>query len=139
MLVPEVGYCNYYCSLCTQVRPTGTLQTLTIEEKNQLKIGTAWVNQNRCIPWKFGDPCIVYEEHCPVSPKAIKFMKIKFERQEGILKTPLAPIIDIEQCTGCGICENKSPVVDAPAIYVTSVGETRSEKNQMLLDIIKPE
>jgi MauM/NapG family ferredoxin protein len=139
MLVPEVGYCDYYCSLCTQVCPTGALQNLSIEEKNQLKIGTAWVNRNRCIPWKFGDPCIVCEEHCPVSPKAIKFKKIEVEHIDGAIKTPLAPIIDTELCTGCGICENKCPVVDAPAIYVTSVGETRSEKNQMLLDIIKPE
>jgi MauM/NapG family ferredoxin protein len=139
VLKPEIGYCEYYCSLCTQVCPTGALKELTIEEKNQIKIGTAWVNRNRCIPWKFGDPCIVCEEHCPVSPKAIKFMKIEVERQDGVTKTPLAPVIDLEQCTGCGICQNKCPVVDDPAIYVTSVGESRSEKNQMLLDIITPE
>jgi MauM/NapG family ferredoxin protein len=139
MLVPEIGYCDYYCSLCTQVCPTGALKELTIEEKNELKIGTAWVNRNRCIPWKFGDPCIVCEEHCPVSPKAIKFIKIKVERPDGVIKTPIAPVIDLDQCTGCGICENKCPVVDSPAIYVTSVGESRSDKNQMLLDMIKAE
>jgi MauM/NapG family ferredoxin protein len=139
MLNMEIGYCDYYCSLCTQVCPTGAIKELTIEEKNQLKIGTAWVNRNRCIPWKFGDPCIVCEEHCPVSPKAIKFLKIEVQRPDGVVKTPLAPVIDLDQCTGCGICENKCPVVDAPAIYVTSVGESRSEKNQMLLDIIKTE
>jgi MauM/NapG family ferredoxin protein len=135
----KIGYCDYYCSLCTQVCPTGAIKELTIEAKNELKIGSVWVDRNRCIPWKFGDPCIVCEEHCPVSPKAIKFQKIEVLHLEGIVKTPLAPIIDLEQCTGCGICENKCPVVDAPAIYITSVGETRSEKNQMLLDIIKVE
>lgn len=138
-LDPKIGYCDYYCSLCTQVCPTGAIEELTIEAKNALKIGSAWVDRNRCIPWKLGDPCIVCEEHCPVSPKAIKFMKIEVERQDGTIKTPLAPVIDLEQCTGCGICENKCPVVDSPAIYITSIGETRSEKNQMLLDIIKPE
>lgn len=138
-LDPKIGYCDYYCSLCTQVCPTGAIKELTIEEKNELKIGTAWVNRNRCIPWKFGDPCIVCEEHCPVSPKAIKFQKIEVLHLDGIVKTPIAPIIDLDQCTGCGICENKCPVVDSPAIYVTSVGESRSEKNQMLLDIIKVE
>lgn len=135
----KIGYCDYYCSLCTQVCPTGAIKELTIEAKNELKIGSVWVDRNRCIPWKFGDPCIVCEEHCPVSPKAIKFQKIEVLHLEGIVKTPLAPIIDLEQCTGCGICENKCPVVDAPAIYITSVGESRSEKNQMLLDIIKIE
>ena len=139
MLVPKIGYCEYYCSLCTQVCPTGAIQELSIEEKNNLKIGTAWVDKNRCIPWKFGDPCIVCEEHCPVSPKAIKFIKIEVNRPDGIVKTPLAPVIETEPCTGCGICENKCPVVDQPAIYVTSVGETRSERNQMKLDIIQPD
>ena len=56
MLVPKIGYCEYYCSLCTQVCPTGAIQEMTIEAKNQIKIGTAWVDKNRCIPWKFGDP-----------------------------------------------------------------------------------
>ncbi len=139
MLVPKIGYCEYYCSLCSQVCPTGAIKELTIEQKTQVKIGTAWVNKNRCIPWIFGDPCIVCEEHCPVSPKAIKLMKTEVTLPDGVVKTPLTPVIDIELCNGCGICENKCPVVDAPAIYVTSVGESRSEKNQLLLDIIQQE
>ncbi|MBN1223046.1 MAG: 4Fe-4S binding protein [Candidatus Aminicenantes bacterium] len=139
MLVPKIGYCEYYCSLCTQVCPTGAIRELSIPEKNQLKIGTAWVNKNRCIPWKFGDPCIVCEEHCPVSPKAIKFVSNSVEQPDGTIKTAQAPVVDIATCTGCGICENKCPVVDAPAIYVTSIGETRSERNQVLLDLIKTE
>lgn len=133
----EIGYCEYYCSLCTQVCPTGAIKELNIEEKNQQKMGTAWVNRNRCIPWKFGNPCIVCEEHCPVSPKAIQLTKIEVVLRDGSIKTPLAPVIDLETCTGCGICENKCPVVDQPAIYVTSVGESRSERNQLLLDVIK--
>ena len=139
MLVPKIGYCEYYCSLCTQVCPTGAIKDLSIAAKNQVCIGTAWIDKNRCIPWKFGDPCIVCEEHCPVSPKAIKFIKIDIPRPDGVIKTPLAPQIEVDSCTGCGICETKCPVVDLPAIYITSVGETRSEQNQMRLDLIQPE
>ena len=139
IMVGKIGYCEYYCSLCTQVCPTGAIQELTIKKKNELKIGTAWVEKNRCIPWKFGNPCIVCEEHCPVSPKAIKFIQNSVEYPDGTIKTAKAPVVDMEICTGCTICENKCPVVDAPAIYVTSIGETRSERNQMLLDLIKAE
>jgi polyferredoxin len=135
-LVPEIGYCEYYCSLCTQVCPTGAIQELTVEQKTQVKIGTSWINKNRCIPWTFGDPCIVCEEHCPVSPKAIKLLETEVKTPEGEIKRPLAPVIDMELCIGCGICENKCPVVDEPAIYVTSVGESRSDQNQLKLDVI---
>jgi formate hydrogenlyase subunit 6/NADH:ubiquinone oxidoreductase subunit I len=58
---------------------------------------------------------------------------------DGTIKTAQAPVVDMATCTGCGICENKCPVVDAPAIYVTSIGETRSERNRVLLDIIQTE
>ncbi len=138
VLVPKIGYCEYYCSLCSQVCPTGAIQELTVEKKIQVKIGTAWINKSRCIPWVFGDSCIVCEEHCPVSPKAIKLVKTEVKLPDGTIKTPLTPFIDTSECTGCGICENKCPVVDEPAVYVTSVGETRSEKNKLLLDISQP-
>jgi formate hydrogenlyase subunit 6/NADH:ubiquinone oxidoreductase subunit I len=139
MLNMKVGYCEYYCSLCTQVCPTGAIQELTIEEKLEVKIGTSWVDKNRCIPWKFGNPCIVCEEHCPVSPKAIKLIETEVKLPDGSVKSAKAPFIDTELCTGCGICENKCPVVDAPAIYITSVGESRSERNQVLLDTVEQE
>ena len=136
MLVPKIGYCEYYCSLCTQVCPTGAIQKQTIEEKNKLKIGSAWVNKSRCIPYVLGKPCIVCEEHCPVSPKAIKLVEVETKLPDGKVAVQKAPVIDLELCTGCGICENKCPVVDDPAVYVTSVGETRSEKNRLLLQVI---
>jgi len=137
ILVPRIGHCEYYCSLCSQVCPTGAIQELTVEEKTKVKIGLAWVNKNRCIPYDLGTPCIVCEEHCPTSPKAIKLVKTEVKLPDGTIMTPLAPVIDTDLCIGCGICENKCPVVDKPAIYVTSVGESRSEKNQLLLDLIK--
>jgi RnfABCDGE-type electron transport complex B subunit len=36
-------------------------------------------------------------------------------------------------CIGCGLCENKCPVYDMRAIRVSSVGESRSERNVLLL------
>ncbi len=134
-LVPKIGYCEYYCSLCTQVCPTGAIRKLTVEEKNKVKMGSAWVNRSRCIPYVLGKPCIVCEEHCPVSPKAIKLVEVETKLPDGTAVVQKAPVVDLELCTGCGICENKCPIVDDPAIFVTSVGETRSAKNRLLLDI----
>jgi polyferredoxin len=138
VLVPRIGYCEYYCSLCSQVCPTGAIKKLTLEEKAKVKIGSAWVNKSRCIPYVFGRPCIVCEEHCPTSPKAIKLIRTETKLPDGTILTPLAPVMDLDLCIGCGICENKCPVMDDPAIFCTSVGESRSDKNQLLLDIGKP-
>jgi len=135
MLVPKIGYCEYYCSLCSQVCPTGAIRELTVPEKLTVRIGTAWINKNRCIPYFLGRPCIVCEEHCPTSPKAIKFVMAETKLADGSVATQKAPVIDLSLCIGCGICENKCPVMDDPAVYVTSVGEQRSEKNQLLLPI----
>jgi len=134
VLVPKIGYCEYYCSLCSQVCPTGAIKELTVPEKTVVKIGTAWIDKNRCIPYFLGRPCIVCEEHCPVSPKAIKFVMVETKRPDGTTAVEKAPVIDPDLCIGCGICENKCPVADRPAIYVTSVGEQRSKDNQLLLN-----
>ncbi len=137
VLVPKIGYCEYYCSLCSQVCPTGAIKELTIPEKTQVRIGTAWINKNRCIPYFLGRPCIVCEEHCPTSPKAIKFVMVETKLSDGTTATQKAPVMDLSLCIGCGICENKCPVQDDPAIYVTSVGEQRSKENQLLLQTLE--
>jgi ferredoxin len=36
-----------------------------------IRIGTAFMDRGRCLPWAMGIPCIVCQENCPVSPKAI--------------------------------------------------------------------
>jgi len=43
------------------------------------------------------------------------------------------PWVGLEQCVGCGACERSCPVFDEAAIRVTSVGESRSAKNRILL------
>lgn len=122
LLVPVIGYCEFNCTLCGQVCPTGAIQELSVPEKQKVKIGLAFVDTGRCIPFAFGRPCIVCEEFCPTPKKAIYFKKIKGPKGE----TVNAPVVDIDLCIGCGICETKCPVNDIPAIRVTSAGETRN-------------
>ncbi|MDD8020249.1 MAG: 4Fe-4S binding protein [Acidobacteriota bacterium] len=138
VLVPRIGYCEYYCSLCSQVCPTGAITELTIEEKTTVKIGTAFVDKNRCLPYTLGRQCLVCEEHCPVSPKAIQTITVETLTPEGKVATNLAPFVNVNNCIGCGICENKCVVVDEPAIRVSSIGEARSEKNRLLLQVNEP-
>jgi len=72
--------CQYNCIACGQLCPTAAIRPLTLEEKHgtgrfadtgPIRLGTAFVDRGRCLPWAMDKPCIVCEENCPVSPKAI--------------------------------------------------------------------
>jgi polyferredoxin len=133
VLVPRTGYCEYRCTLCGQVCPTGAIKELPLEEKVKVKIGLAMIDKSRCLPWAHATPCIVCEEVCPTPKKAVWFEEAKVVDRKGRKKRIKRPRVDLELCIGCGICETKCPVLDMPAIYVTSIGESRSKDNRLLL------
>jgi len=133
ILVPRLGYCEYRCTLCGQVCPTGAIKRLKLEEKAKVKIGIAMLDKGRCLPWAHATPCIVCEEVCPTPKKAIWFEEAKVRDRSGKESVVMQPRVDLELCIGCGICETKCPVGSRAAIYVTSIGESRSKENQLLL------
>jgi ferredoxin len=110
-LVPEIGYCEYHCTLCGKVCPTGALKSLPEQEKLCTKLGTAVIDRSTCLPWAKGEECLVCEEHCPVFDKAIR------RRQEAPGEA-LKPYVIDTLCVGCGICQTKCPVRPVRAIRV---------------------
>jgi len=139
LVVPRIGYCQPSCVLCGQACPTGAIWEFTAREKGwrgeagapaskPIRIGTAFYDRGRCLPWAMATECIVCQEWCPTSPKAIYLR----EADAGGRKLR-QPYVDPELCVGCGACEFACPVADRAAVYVTSVGENRSGTNQFLL------
>jgi polyferredoxin len=133
VLVPKIGYCEFRCTLCGQVCPTGAIQELPLEKKMEVKLGLAMIDKSRCLPYAHATPCIVCEEVCPTPKKAVWFEENIVKDREGKESPMKQPRVDLELCIGCGICETKCPVMTQPAIYVTSIGESRSKENQLLL------
>ncbi len=143
VLVPRTGYCEPSCTLCGQACPTGAIWEITAAEKGwvvntgkndkPVRIGTAFYDRGRCLPWAMATDCIVCEEWCPTSPKAIYLLPADVKDQAGNVKQVKQPYLNPERCVGCGACEYACPVQDRPAVYVTSVGESRSKTNQILL------
>ena len=129
------GYCEHTCTICGSVCPTGAIAEITSIEKTEtpIRIGSAHLDRGRCLPWSGNGPCIVCEEHCPTSPKAIYLIENRVEDPRNTLTPVKLPQIDLKQCTGCGICENKCPVKGKPAIRVIAAGESRSLTNRILL------
>lgn len=123
--MPRNGFCEYNCNLCGQVCPTGAIQALEVEDKQKLKMGTAFFDKNRCIPWYRMANCLVCEEHCPTPQKAIQFDEKEVVRSNGEKLLVKFPYVKEELCVGCGICVTKCPVPGTAGIFVTTAGETR--------------
>ena len=133
VLAMNLGYCEYECTLCTQVCPTDAIEELTLDKKLEAKIGLAAIDRGRCLPWASARSCIVCEEHCPTPTKAIWFEEVEVLNEHGEYVAVKQPHDNPDLCIGCGVCENKCPFRDRPAIYVTSAGETRNPDNEVLL------
>ncbi len=131
ILKMEIGYCELNCTLCGQVCPTGAIERIKIADKvggkdnPPIKMGTAFVDRSRCIPWTLGRECLVCQEVCPVSPKAIYEVEEEMEFRGKIIKIK-RPYVDYEKCIGCGLCQHECPITDKAGIRVTSVGESRA-------------
>jgi len=125
----QIGHCEYTCTKCSEVCPTQAIKRISIEEKlgtgqfagNPIKIGTAFINRSLCIPYTQQIPCLVCQEVCPTSPKAIYTVEVS-RTSKGQQNVKIArPIVDASTCIGCGICQRECPV--NYAIYVTSSGK----------------
>ena len=121
-LVNEIGYCEYNCTLCGHVCPTGAISKLPLEKKKGVKLGLAKVDRSTCIAWAENKQCLVCEEHCPVPSKAINI-----ERHQVGSRTIGKPVVDTSLCIGCGICQYKCPVRPVRAIRVSSEEAYRPE------------
>ncbi|HMK92173.1 MAG TPA: 4Fe-4S dicluster domain-containing protein, partial [Thermoleophilia bacterium] len=137
-----VGFCQLNCTLCSEVCPTGAIQKISLAEKlglekhkdkGPIRVGTAFFDQGRCLPWAMQTPCVVCQEVCPVTPKAIGTYDETITRWDGTQVTLNKPYMRPELCIGCGICEHECPVLDSAAVYVTAIGETRSNDRTLLL------
>lgn len=143
-LVPRIGYCEPSCVLCSEVCPTGAIWQVTPKEKGwvvgvgatkePVRLGTAFYDRGRCLPWAEATECIVCEEWCPVSPKAIYVEEADVKDALGQTKRLKQPRVDPSRCVGCGACEYACPLQERPAVYVTSIGESRSPGSQILLN-----
>lgn len=101
-------YCNYECTICSTVCPTGALKPLTVEQKKVTQIGVAHFRKELCEVYVNETDCGACSEHCPT--QAVKMIPYK----DGLTIPEVTP----ELCIGCGGCESICPVQPYEAIYV---------------------
>lgn len=117
-LVPRLGPCDFSCTACGEVCPSGAIPLLDLETKRQQVIGLAVLDQNRCLPWAYATHCIVCEEMCPVPDKAVRLEEVTVIDQWGYEVFLQQPYVVSDLCIGCGICEYNCPMEAQSAIQV---------------------
>ncbi|MBA4312778.1 MAG: hypothetical protein C0417_09130 [Chlorobiaceae bacterium] len=127
----DASYCNYECTTCGDVCPTGAILPLSIEKKKLVQIGKTVFIKDDCVVVAKKKDCAACSEHCPT--KAVYTVPY-----EGKLKLPE---LNNDICVGCGACEHACPTTPRKAIYVTAnsvhlqAQKPKVQKQEKIIDI----
>ncbi len=102
--------CEYNCTQCNTVCPTGALQTLNLANKQWLKIGEAQIDPANCRIVKDGIACSLCAKACP------KQAIIMVDSPDGFA----VPEVAAFHCIGCGVCQAVCPA-NPKAIMVRAI------------------
>lgn len=126
----EDSYCNFECTVCSQVCPTEAIKPITVEEKKTTQIGIAKFRIDLCIVKTENTDCGACSEHCPT--QAVHMIPYK-----GTLTIPK---VEAELCVGCGGCESICPVRPHRAIIIEAnethlIAQKPAEEEAIEVDI----
>ena len=102
------SYCNYDCTRCGDVCPTGAILPVSKEEKKTIQIGKVSFVIDNCVVYIENTHCGACAELCPTA--AVHMVPYK----NGLT----IPETDTSVCIGCGACEYACPMTPYKAIYV---------------------
>jgi ferredoxin len=101
------SFCNFECTLCGEVCPTGAILPLQKEEKKLIQLGKSFFIKENCVVYTRNTACGACSEHCPT--KAVNMVPYKDKLT--------IPEVNNKICVGCGACEYACPT-DPKSIYV---------------------
>jgi len=111
----KTSFCNFECTVCTEICPTGAILPLRLEKKKLTQLGKAKFVKENCVVFTENTACGACSEHCPT--KAVKMIPYVPENNP-LLKNLHLPEVNDEYCTGCGACEYACPTKPYKSIYV---------------------
>ncbi len=123
MMIPHMdfhtSYCNYECTKCGEVCPTGAILSLTTEAKKLTQTGRVKFIIDNCVVHTNHTACGSCSEHCPT--QAVRMVPFK----DGLTIPETHP----GYCVGCGACEFACPVRPFRAIYVDGNKEHKNARS----------
>ena len=103
----RTNFCNFDCTVCGEVCPTGSILPLAREKKKLTQIGKVKFIKENCVVYTEKTDCGACAEQCPT--KAVTM--VPYENIK-------APDIKDDYCIGCGACEFACPTKPYKAIFV---------------------
>jgi polyferredoxin len=106
-----VSYCQYECTACLDICPSGALVKMPLERKKLTKLGDATLVKDRCIVFTDKTKCGACAERCPTG--AVRMI----DAPTGIPE----PLFTSSICIGCGACHYACPAKPDRAISVAGL------------------
>lgn len=116
MMQPQMSFmaahCNYDCTVCLNICPSGAILPLTKERKQRTQTGVAHFIKENCVVYTDNTNCGACSEHCPT--KAVHM--VPYLNANG--RKLVIPEMNAAICVGCGGCEHACPTRPHKAIWV---------------------
>lgn len=117
--------CQYNCTDCGNICPSGAISRLSIEKKHRTRLAMSALNFDNCVVNTKRNACGACAEVCPT--KAILMQPFT----ESGISSLTRPVFDERYCIGCGACLVACPAV--PRAFTI-----RGVEHQVLADL-RPE
>ncbi len=117
-VVADWAGCEPSCNACGQVCPTGAIRALPLSEKKAARMGLAIVNPRTCLPFAGREACQLCVDECAAAgDNAIEFTQVHTQLDAEGRPAPgtgfLAPVVLLDKCVGCGICQTRCYGINA--------------------------
>lgn len=108
----QSAHCNFDCTVCSEICPSGAILPLSKERKQRTQVGVARFIRENCVVYTDNTNCGACSEHCPT--KAVHMVPYL----NGSGRKLVIPEVNAAICVGCGGCEHACPTRPYKAIYV---------------------
>ncbi|UJX41165.1 4Fe-4S binding protein [Desulfovibrio sp. JY] len=106
------GYCNFDCTACSAICPSGAILPVAKALKQRTQLGVARFVKENCVVHTDNTNCGACSEHCPT--KAVHMVPYLTMADRKLV----IPEVNEAICVGCGACEHACPTRPYKAIYV---------------------
>ena len=123
------GHCNYDCTICMDLCPSGAILPLDVEQKKLTQLGVARFIKENCVVFTDLTACGACSELCPT--KAVDMVPYPNPTNKPLKIPEMKP----DYCIGCGGCEHACPTKPYKAIFVDGNPEHKLAKKPVVKKI----